>query len=244
MTPRFRKFALTAHVTSSVGWLGAVAAFLALAIAGLVSPDAQMVRASYLSMEMIGWFVIVPFCLASLLTGLVQSLGTEWGLFRYHWILVKFLLTILATIVLLLHMQPIGRMAGLAAETTIFGGDFRGLRIQLIADAGAAVVLLLVAVTLSVYKPWGRTSYGRRKQQEANRVSRPAPQQLSTEMIDRGGTSMAERSRPDPGDDNGLESERAPARGKPWGFYVIGAIIALVLIVVVVHLMGGGLHNH
>jgi hypothetical protein len=35
MTPRLRKFALTAHVTSSVGWLGAVAAFLALAVAGL-----------------------------------------------------------------------------------------------------------------------------------------------------------------------------------------------------------------
>jgi hypothetical protein len=27
MTPGLRKFALTAHVTSSVGWLGAVAAF-------------------------------------------------------------------------------------------------------------------------------------------------------------------------------------------------------------------------
>jgi len=34
MTPRLRKFVLTAHVTLSVGWLGAVAGFLALAIAG------------------------------------------------------------------------------------------------------------------------------------------------------------------------------------------------------------------
>ena len=36
MTPGLRKFALTTHVTSSVGWLGAVGAFLALAIAGVV----------------------------------------------------------------------------------------------------------------------------------------------------------------------------------------------------------------
>ena len=101
MTPRLRKVALTAHITFSVGWLGAVVAYLALAIAGLTGDDVSMARAAYLSMELIGWFVIVPFSLASLLTGLVQSLGTQWGLFRHYWILVKFLLTTGATVVLL-----------------------------------------------------------------------------------------------------------------------------------------------
>ena len=51
MTPGLRKFALTTHVTSSVGWLGAVGAFLALAIAGVGSEDAQIVRAAYLAMH-------------------------------------------------------------------------------------------------------------------------------------------------------------------------------------------------
>ena len=102
MTPRLRKFALTAHVVSSVGWLGAVAGFLALAAAGLTSQDAQMVRAAYLAMELIAWFVIVPLALASLLTGLVQSVGTTWGLFRHYWVLAKLLVTVLATIVLLM----------------------------------------------------------------------------------------------------------------------------------------------
>ena len=93
MTPRFNKFALTAHIIFSVGWLGAIVVYLALAIAGLTVHDAQMVRAAYLSMELIGWYVMVPFSLAALLTGLVQSLGTPWGLFRHYWILAKFLLT-------------------------------------------------------------------------------------------------------------------------------------------------------
>ncbi len=83
MTPRIRKFALTADVTSSVGWLGAVAGFLALAVAGLTSQDAQMARAAYLATELTGWFVIAPLRLASPLTGLVQSLGTTWGLFPH-----------------------------------------------------------------------------------------------------------------------------------------------------------------
>jgi hypothetical protein len=166
MTPGLRKFALTAHVTSSVGWLGAVAGFLALAVAGLTSQNAQMVRGAYLAMDLTTWFVIVPLGLASPLTGLVQSLGTTWGLFRHYWVLAKFLITIPASVVMLLHMQPIGRIAGVAADSTLSSADLRGLRTQLVANAGAALLVLLVATTLSVYKPPGRTRYGRRKQDE------------------------------------------------------------------------------
>ncbi len=173
MTPGLRKFALTAHVTSSVGWLGAVAAFLALAVAGLTSQDAQMVRAAYLAMELTAWLIIVPLSLASPLTGLVQSLGTPWGLFRHYWVLVKLLITIPASIVLLLHMQPIGHLARVVAETTLSSGELGGLRIQLVANAGAALLVLLVATALSVYKPRGMTRYGRRKQDEQRTVSRP-----------------------------------------------------------------------
>ena len=163
MTPGVRKFALTAHVTSSVGWLGAVGAFLALAIAGLTSSNAQVVHASYIAMQLTGWCVIVPLSLATLVTGLVQSLGTTWGLFRHYWIVAKLAITVLASVLLLVHMQVANRMASVVAETTLGSGDFRGLRIQLIADAAAAVVVLLVATALSVYKPQGLTPFGRKR---------------------------------------------------------------------------------
>lgn len=93
MTPGQRRFALTAHVVVSVGWLGAVAVFLALSIAGLISRDAQAVRADYRVMESVTWFVIIPMCLASVLTGFVSSLGTPLGLFRYYWIVIKVAMT-------------------------------------------------------------------------------------------------------------------------------------------------------
>src|SRR5712664_2246197 len=104
MTLGLRKLALTAHVTFSVGMLGSIAAFLALAVAGLASQDAQMVRADYLAMGLIARFVIVPLALAALLTGLIQSLGTPWGLFRHWWVLMKLLLTVFAIVVLLVKM--------------------------------------------------------------------------------------------------------------------------------------------
>lgn len=79
MTSSIRRLALTAHISSSVGWLGSLAAFLALSIAGVAGDDPQVVRAAYVAMHVVTWFVVVPFSLASLITGLIQSLGTQWA---------------------------------------------------------------------------------------------------------------------------------------------------------------------
>jgi hypothetical protein len=167
MTPRLRKLALTAHVTASVGWLGAVAGVLALAVAGLTSQDAQTVRAAYLAMELTGSFVLVPLALASLLTGLVQSVSTKWGLLRHYWVLFKLVITVVATIVLLMYTQTLSYLAGVAAETTSPIEDLGVLRTpSVVLHAGAALLLLLVATTLAVYKPPGMTRYGWRKQHE------------------------------------------------------------------------------
>jgi hypothetical protein len=161
-----RKLTLTLHVTSSVGWLGAVAAFLALAVAGLTSSAPQTVRGAYLAMDVIGWYVIVPFGVASLVTGLVQSFGTVWGLLRHYWVIAKLLITVVATLLLLVHMQPVGHLADAAARAALAGGELQGMRIQLIADAAAALLVLLTAAALSVFKPRGVTRYGRRRQRE------------------------------------------------------------------------------
>ena len=172
MRPNVRKFVRTAHVIFTVGWLGAVAAFLALAIIGLTSPDIQMVRAVYLAMDLITRFVIVPLSLLPLLlTGPLLSLGTPWGLFRHYWILVKLVINILSTLILLIHLQPIRYMARVAADGTLSSAD-RGAQIQLVVAAGAGLVALLVATGLAVYKPRGMTAYGWRKQYE-ERIQSP-----------------------------------------------------------------------
>ena len=163
MTPGARKLALTAHVTSSVGWLGAVLAFLALALAGLRCDEA-LGRAAYVSLNLMTWAVIVPLSVLSLATGLLESLGTPWGLVRHYWVLVKLVLTVLATLLLLLHTRPIGWMAHAAMHAVPLTTDLTRLRIQLVVDAAGATVVLLGATVLSVYKPRGLTPYGVRRQ--------------------------------------------------------------------------------
>jgi hypothetical protein len=176
MNPRSRKLSVAAHVTFAVGWLGADAGFLALAIAGLISQDAQIVRASYLAMELVGWFVIVPFSFAALLTGLVLALGTPWGLFRHYWILAKFLLTIGSIIGLLTHTHAMREAARRVSGTTgqalsalrehlsasTAGGHLGDVQLQLAAAAGAGLLVLLTATALGVYKPRGETPFARR----------------------------------------------------------------------------------
>lgn len=159
-----RKFVLTAHVVSSVGWLGAVIVFLALALIGLTQQDARTVRGVYLLMQPAGWVVLVPLAFASLLTGLVQAVGTTWGLFRNYWVLFKLVITVFITIVLLIYMQTFSLMAGVAADL--------GTNLELVRNvspalhAALALLMLLVATVLAVYKPRGTTRYGWRKQHE------------------------------------------------------------------------------
>jgi hypothetical protein len=168
MRPGLHTFALTAHITASVGWLGAVVVFLVLAIVGLASPDVQVVRAVYLAAEPITWFVLVPFAVASLLTGLVQSLGTRWGLFRHYWVMFKLLINILATGILLLYTQTVGYLAEVAARPGADVGELRSP--TFVPHAGLALLALLIATVLAVYKPRGVTPYGQRKQDEERRA--------------------------------------------------------------------------
>ena len=174
MPRRLRALALTAHVVASVGWLGAVVVFLVLAVIGLTSRDAQTVRGVYLVMEPAAWYALVPLAFASLLTGLIQSLGTAWGLFRHYWVLFKLLITVSATFVLLLYMETFGVMAGVAADPTAELNAVRNASPGV--HAALALLALLVATVLAVYKPRGLTPYGQRKQDEQRKAVRRSKQ--------------------------------------------------------------------
>lgn len=165
MKPGLRKFALSTHLTFSIGWIGAVAAYLTLDLTVATSQDAQAVRAAWIGMGSITAQAIVPLALASLLTGLVMSLGTKWGLVRHWWVLISLLLTVFAVGVLLLETGYISRTAAMAADPAATSDELLALPSTLSHSVGGIVVLLVVQV-LNMYKPRGLTRYGWRKQRE------------------------------------------------------------------------------
>lgn len=168
MSPRTRKFALAVHLSFSVGWIGAIVAFLPLAVIGLTSQDVRLVRGVYLTMELSVRFAIVPLAFGSLLTGVIQSLGTPWGLFRHYWTVFSLGLTILATIVLLEQSTMFRSLATRGADTLVPDAELLGMRSPrpLIHALGGLVVLLVIHV-LNIYKPRGLTPWGRRKLEKA-----------------------------------------------------------------------------
>jgi hypothetical protein len=165
MAPSLRKLVLVSHVTTSVGWLGAVACFLALALVGQLGANEAVARAAYVAMDIVGWLVVVPLAFLSLVTGIVQSLGTQWGLLRHYWVVIKLFLTVFATLVLLLHMYPTSQVAEAAAAPDASFAGLQSLRMQLIADAAAGLLTLVVTTVLSVYKPRGVTPLGSRREE-------------------------------------------------------------------------------
>lgn len=168
MSPGLRKLARTVHICASVGWLGAVLTYLALAIAALMNFGTPTGRALYPAMELLVWTVILPLSLASLVTGLISSLGTPWGLLRHYWVLFKLALNVGASAVLWLYTQSIDYSAAIAAQTTLSDADVLALRNPThVVHASGAVLVLLAATVLAVYKPRGVTPYGYRSRRAA-----------------------------------------------------------------------------
>jgi len=120
-------------------------------------------------MEPAAWVVLLPMAVASLLTGIVQALGSPWVLFRHYWVVFKLLITLSATIVLLTYMETFRYMARVAADP---GADLGAVRnASPMVHASLALLVLLIATVLAVYKPRGMTPHGRRKYSEQRKGS-------------------------------------------------------------------------
>ena len=212
LSQRLRKLTFTTHVTSSVGWLGAVIVFLALAVVALTSADERTVRGAYLVMAPAAWFVLVPLAHASLLSGVVLSLGTTWGLFRHYWVVVKLGITVFATVILMIYMMTFRQMAGVAADPVVELGLVRNP--SPLVHSVLALILLVVATLLGIYKPFGETPYGIRTQNERRR----------------GSLSQA-----------AAIGEVRESRRTYWVWIVV---IGLVALFIAAHLISSGFHGH
>jgi len=162
MTQPFRKFGLLLHVVFSVGWIGTVLAFLTLASASFLG-DPAISRAAYLSMAVVGRGALLPLSVGALVSGIVQSLGTKWGLLRHYWVLVKFVLTLFAAAALFVHqataISEAAKLATSASANLLQSGRLHDLGVQLRADSALALVVLLIITAIAIYKPWGMVGY-------------------------------------------------------------------------------------
>lgn len=160
MSRRVRRAVLTLHLSVSVGWIGAVIAYLALGLAARLGSSELTIRGAWIAMELVGWYVIVPLAVASLTTGILMAAGTPWGLFNHYWVVISLVFTSIAVLVLVLHMPDVSAAANVArtaslAELQQLGSD--------LAHPAIGLVILVVVQVLNIYKPRGLTAYGQRR---------------------------------------------------------------------------------
>ncbi|WP_329429766.1 hypothetical protein OG339_15405 [Streptosporangium sp. NBC_01495] len=179
MPPPLRKAVLTLHVAISVGWLGLDLGLLSLGTTALTTGDPELLRASYLAMDVFGDTLIVPVSLGALLTGVLLCLGTPWGLVRYHWVLIKLVTTLAATTASILALRShIGTAAAAVSKVPpaeLLSLDLGGVDRVLVIAPSVALALYLLNVVLSVFKPFGRTPYGRRRPAGPRRAAATPP---------------------------------------------------------------------
>lgn len=148
-----RRFLLTAHVVTSVGWLGVAYALLVMALSAQAATDPGTRAATYTLMLSFDDAAMLPLGLAALVTGVILGVGSHWGLIRHWWVAAKLVLNVAVLVVPMLTRHP----ALVDAVDTARAGLLTDPAQQVLDGSIASVVVLTVATVLSVYKPWGRT---------------------------------------------------------------------------------------
>ena len=147
---RVHKAALTAHVLSSVGWFGVAVLVAFCAITASSAGDPGYAKAMYHAVETAPW-LSVPLGLVAVLTGVILSVGTTWGLVRHWWVVAKIVIAVAVIVT-----DPI--VLATAAHDAIRSGNAA----DVIPPTIAHCVMLGVATILSIFKPRGRTPWGKR----------------------------------------------------------------------------------
>jgi hypothetical protein len=144
-----------------------VAAKLVLEIVAMTSRDQGVARAGFMFMEALDRAVSPPAAIATLITGIVLSVGTAWGLFRHRWIVVKLVLTVGVIITGVAFVGAWTEEAvAIAARPNLdaaTAADLGSTSLWLIGAAVAHVLMLGAATVISVFKPWGRIRPERRQ---------------------------------------------------------------------------------
>ncbi|MFG1842066.1 hypothetical protein [Micromonospora sp. NPDC049175] len=166
LRPRFprlgrmpRKVWLTLHVGIGVGWLGISTGMLLLAILGATADSHELQHGAYLLLSRFEMLLAIPSVFLTIITGVVVSLGTPWGLLKHTWVLAKLVIALTLPFLAVFEGPWIEELEARSAAGLIETGTTGML---LIGAMGLFAALLWTATILSVFKPGGRTRWGRR----------------------------------------------------------------------------------
>ncbi|MBO9610220.1 MAG: hypothetical protein J7639_29950 [Paenibacillaceae bacterium] len=154
-----RKLLLTLHIIFSAIMLGGSVAFFIFSLVAASTHDMSILEACYRAMHLLSDTSMRASTIGTVITGVLLSVWTHWGLFRYYWIVAKELLT-LVTIATGLYGMYVLSLRGLTmmheGVGLVAGAAFETNRLYLMTGIVIQLVSLVAMMALSVYKPWGK----------------------------------------------------------------------------------------
>ncbi|MBG0852303.1 DUF2269 domain-containing protein [Streptomyces spinoverrucosus] len=153
-----RRALLVTHVTASASWLGLTLGLLALGATAATTDSAVTVEASVRAMKLFADWLLLPVAFCTLVSGLLLSLGTQWGLARHRWVYTKFWLTLATTTATAFALRP-----GVnAAVTAVAAGEGLPEAGDILMGPVVSLSAYVFMTVISILKPWGLTRRGRR----------------------------------------------------------------------------------
>jgi hypothetical protein len=154
-----RRWLLTIHLLFSAIMFGVAVAFLILSIAAANTSDEGVLKACYTSMHVLAKTSVKVSTIGTLVTGILLSVLTQWGLFKYYWIIAKEVLTVLSIV-----LGPIGMYFWTLKAVTLTTAEglnalhdqaFIVNNVQLWIGIILQIISLIAMFIISVFKPWG-----------------------------------------------------------------------------------------
>lgn len=158
---------VAAHAISAASWVGIACAVVTLSVIGLTTQELDTALIVY---QLISYFdiTVLPWAnFATTLTGIALGLTTRWGLIRYRWVAAKLIISFAILASAFAYVEDsVGAVVEQAEHLALTGGTTEQLAAGgnvVFAGFGLPLLSLVAAMLLSLYKPGGKTKWGRRQ---------------------------------------------------------------------------------
>jgi hypothetical protein len=156
LSTRTRKLVLLVHIAAAGTWLGLDLVLGILVVTALGTGDPTGAGAAAASIAAFTTWPLAIVGLVTLLTGLLLGFATKYGVVRYWWVLAKLVINVVLVVLVVLVLSPGVTALGEAGLDALATGAAPTVTTTLLFPPIVSSTAVIVAMTLSVFKPWGR----------------------------------------------------------------------------------------
>ncbi|CAH1201890.1 hypothetical protein [Paenibacillus sp. JJ-223] len=148
------------HVISASSWIGGTLGMLLLGLYLYSAANGEQLAYTLASMEIIDENLLKYPALMTLLTGILLSIWTQWGLVKHYWIVIKLILTLTTILIGIFFLNHwTASLVDMVSETgfaTLQDHNFRSKWLAILLTASFNLLCLFIMVFITYFKPFGK----------------------------------------------------------------------------------------